>query len=82
MWRLHLDGCPDMTWISTNFDDVTIVTIGGNDCKINFWFLNQSEAVNRMKNSDLNEKIGNYHDKKNYIIAMSNNTPEATTEQQ
>ena len=35
-----------------------------------------------MKNSDLNEKIGNYHDKKNYIIAMSNNTPEATTEQQ
>ena len=38
--------------------------------------------ANRMKNSDLNEKIGNYHDKKNYIIAMSNNTPEATTEQQ
>ena len=79
---MHLDGCPDMTRVSTSFDDVVIVTIGENDYKINFWFLSQSEAVNRMENSDLNEKIGNYHDKKIYIIAMSNDTSEATTEQQ
>ena len=56
MQWLYLDGCHNMTQVSMSFDNVAIVTVGGNDYRIKSWFMNKSEAVNRMKNSDLYEK--------------------------
>ena len=43
-----------MTQKSMSFDDFANVTIGGNDYRILFWFI---EAVRRMTNSDLSEKV-------------------------
>ena len=56
MRRLDLDSFHDMTQISLGFDDVAIVTVAGNDYRINYWFMIKSEAMNRMKNTDTNEK--------------------------
>ena len=56
MRRLDLDTFHDMTQISLGFDDVAIVTAAGNDYRINYWFMIKSEAMNRMKNTDINEK--------------------------
>ena len=41
-----------------NFNDVAIVSVKGNDCKIHFWHMSQNDAINTMKNSNLNEKSG------------------------
>ena len=32
---------------------VTVVTVGGNDCRIHFWGKTKSEPVNKMKKADL-----------------------------
>ena len=40
------------------FNDVAIDTFEENDCRIHFWFLTKSEAVDRMKNADLSENSG------------------------
>ena len=41
-----------------NFNDVTIVSIKGNDCRIHFWYMGKDDAINIMNNSNLNEKTG------------------------
>ena len=41
-----------------NFNDVAIVSIKGSDCRIDFWYTSKSDAINIMKNSNLNEKSG------------------------
>ena len=41
-----------------NFNDVTIVSIKGNDYRIHFWYMSKDEAVSMMNNSSLNEKTG------------------------
>ena len=41
-----------------NFNDVAIVSIKGNDYRIYFWYTSKDDAINIMKNSNLNEKIG------------------------
>ena len=38
-----------------NFNDV-VVSIKGNDLRINFWFMSKDDPINIMKNSNLNEK--------------------------
>ena len=40
-----------------SFNNVTIVSIKGNDYRINFWYISKYEAINIMKISSLNEKI-------------------------
>ena len=45
-----------MTYKPVSLNNFAIATIGRNDCKIHFWFITKSEAVNRMKNVDLSEK--------------------------
>ena len=40
---------------TVNFNDV-VVSIKGNDLRINFWFMSKDDAINIMKNSNLNEK--------------------------
>ena len=39
-----------------NFNDVTIVSIKGSDYRIRFWYMSKDDAINIIKNSNLNEK--------------------------
>ena len=41
-----------------NFNDVAIVFVKGNDYRIHFWCTSKDDAINIMKNADLNEKTG------------------------
>ena len=41
-----------------NFNDVGIVSIKGSDYRIHFWYMSKDDAINIMKNSNLNEKSG------------------------
>ena len=41
-----------------NFNDVAIVSIKGNNYRIHFWYMSKNDAINIMKNSNLNEKYG------------------------
>ena len=41
-----------------NFNDVTIVSIKGNDYKIDFWYISKDDAISIMNNYSLNEKTG------------------------
>ena len=49
-----------------NFNDVAIVSIKRNDYKILFWYMSKDDAVNIMKNSNLNEKTRSL-----YIISLT-----------
>lgn len=64
-WCFHLrfrskvcDFCRDMTQKCIGFNDAAIVIVGRNDHRIHFWCMTKSEAVNRVKNTDLSEKRG------------------------
>ena len=39
-----------------NFNDVAIVSVKRSDCRIRFWYLTKDDAINIIKNSNLNEK--------------------------
>ena len=41
-----------------NFNDVSIVSIKGNDYRIHFWYMSKDDAISIMNNSSLNEKTG------------------------
>ena len=45
-------------------NNVAVLTIGGNDYRIPFWFMTKSDVVDKMKNADLREKTGQYGYKK------------------
>ena len=47
-----------MTQKMMSFDDAAIVTFNINDYPINFCFMTKNEAVNKMKNKNLNEISG------------------------
>ena len=40
-----------------NFNDIAINFVKGSDYGIHFWYVNKNDAINIMKNSNLNEKI-------------------------
>ena len=40
------------------FNDAAIISIKGNDYRIDFLYINKHDAINIMKNSNLNEKTG------------------------
>ena len=50
--------CYDLMQKAMNVNDIAIVSIKGNDYRIHFWHMNKDEAIELMKNSDLNEKNG------------------------
>ena len=52
------NGCHDLMQKAMNFNGVAIVYIEGNDYRIHFWYMGKDNAINVMKNSSLNEKIG------------------------
>ena len=41
-----------------NYNDLAIVSIKGSDYKIHFWYMSKDDAINMMKNSNLNLKSG------------------------
>ena len=41
-----------------NFNDVAIVSVKGSDYIIHFWYMSKDDAINIIKNSNLNEKSG------------------------
>ena len=40
-----------------DFNDFVILSVKGNDYRIHFWYMSKDDAINIMKNSNLNEKI-------------------------
>ena len=41
-----------------NFNDDAIVSVKGSDHRIHFWYMSKDDAINIMKNSNLDKKIG------------------------
>ena len=41
-----------------DFNDVAIVSVKESDYKIHFWYMRKDDAINIMRNSNLNEKSG------------------------
>ena len=41
-----------------NFSDVAVVSIKGSDYRIHFSYMSRDDAINIMKNSNLNKKSG------------------------
>ena len=41
-----------------SFNDVAIVSVKGSDYRIHFWYMSKNDAINILKNSNLNEKSG------------------------
>ena len=41
-----------------NFNDFAIVSFRGSDSRIDFCYISKNDAINIMKNSNLNEKSG------------------------
>ena len=39
-----------------NYNDIAIVSTKGNDYRIHFWYMSKDDAINIMKNANLNEK--------------------------
>ena len=50
------NGCHDLIQKAMNFKDVAIVSVKGSDYRIQFWYMSKDDAINVMKNSNLNEK--------------------------
>ena len=59
MWTISLQW---LSWFNAKSkeltNDVAIVSVKGSDYRIHFWYMNIDDAINIMKNSDLNEKSG------------------------
>ena len=50
------NGCHDLMQKAMDFDDVAVLFIKVNDYRIHFWCMRKDDAINLMKNSNLNEK--------------------------
>ena len=48
----------DLMQKAMHFYDIAIVFVKGSDYRTHFWYMNKYDAINIMKNSDLNEKGG------------------------
>ena len=50
------NGCHNLMQKAMNFNDVTIVSIKGNDYKIHFCYMTKDDPISIMNNCSLNEK--------------------------
>ena len=48
----------DLMQKAINFNDVIIVSIKRYDYRTHFWYMRKDDAMNTIKNSNLNEKSG------------------------
>ena len=44
-----------------NLNDVAIVSVNGSNYVIHFWYMSKNNAINIMRNSNLNEKSGSLY---------------------
>ena len=44
-----------------NFNDVAIVSIKGNDCRIHVWYIRKDDAINIMRNNSINIILVDYY---------------------
>ena len=52
------NGCHDLMQKAMNLNDVAIVSIKRNDCRIHFWYMSKNNAIALMTNSNLKNKNG------------------------
>ena len=52
------NGCHGLMQKAMSFNDVAIISIKESDYRIHFWYMNRNDAINIMKNSNLNEESG------------------------
>ena len=52
------NGCHNLMQKTMNFNDVAIASIKGSGSRIHFWYMSKEDAINIVKNSNLNEKSG------------------------
>ena len=45
--RYLRNGCHDLMQKARNFNDVTIVSIKGNDYRIHSWYISKDDAINK-----------------------------------
>ena len=58
-YELYLcNGCHDLMQKAMNFNNVAIVSVKGSDYRIHSWYMTKNDAINIMKNPNLNEKSG------------------------
>ena len=50
--------CHDLMQKAISFSDVASVFVKENDYRIHFWYMSKNDAINVIKNSNLNEKGG------------------------
>ena len=50
--------CHNLTRKTMNFNDAATVSVKGSDYKTHFWYIRENDAINIMKNYNLNEKGG------------------------
>ena len=50
----HLcNGCHDLMQKAMNFDNVAVVYVKGNACKVYFWYMRKDDAINIINGSNL-----------------------------
>ena len=52
------NGCHDLMQKAMNFNDVAIVSVKRNDCRIHFWYMSKNDAITLMNNFNLKDKNG------------------------
>ena len=52
------NGCHDVMQKATSFNNIAIVYVKGNACRINFWYMSKDDAINMMNGSILFDKRG------------------------
>ena len=57
MNHIFCNGCHDLMQKAMNFN-AALVSIKEGDYRIHFWYMSKDDAIDIMKNSNLNEKSG------------------------
>ena len=52
------NSCHDLVEKTMDFNYVAIVSVKGSDYRIHFWYMSKNDAIDIMKNYNLNEKSG------------------------
>ena len=52
------NGCHDLMQEAISFNDIAIVYIKRNACRINFWYMSKDDAISIVNGSDLIDKRG------------------------
>ena len=54
------NGFHDLMQKALNFNDVAVVSLKGSDYRIHFWHMSKNDAINIMKNTNLDKKVDYY----------------------